>query len=395
MRGSGVRPAAGLVLALALAAGCKFPALPDLPEDALAVDARTDAPARGPLVANGQAADLVLGQPSFGTNIDRGASAQSFQPEGISFADGRLWVSELGRHRVLAWDAPMTSDAPATMVLGQTSFATGMSSTVSASTFGQPGGVSASAGRLIVADELRNRALVWTAPPTAAGQAADLVLGQMTFDGATPGTGPGELRTPLTVWTDGSRAIVRGGFVTPQMWIWSTFPTANGEPADLQMLGGTELGAGTFSSTGGITSDGTRLVIADVTNNRVLVWSTFPTTSGQAADLVLGQPTFTSIDPGTGSSQMAAPRAVLLVDGALFVADADNDRVLVFDPLPTASGASATHVLGQSSASAVTVDRTPADTSLNQPYALAVSGDKLFVADRANRRVLRYDLALP
>ena len=129
--------------------------------------------------------------------------------------------------------------------------------------------------------------------------------------------------------------------------------------------------------------------------NRVLIWNTIPTVSGTPADLVLGQPTFATEAAGSTASSMNSPTGVEVVDGALFVADAGNDRVLVFDPVPLASGAAATQVLGQSSASSVVLDQAPSDTSLNGPVSLAVGGRKLFVADRLNRRILRYDLALP
>ena len=47
-------------------------------------------------------------------------------------------------------------------------------------------------------------------------------------------------------------------------------------------------------------TNSTRLLVADTNNSRVLVWLTFPTTNGQAADFVLGQPDFTTGTPGVG-----------------------------------------------------------------------------------------------
>ena len=41
-------------------------------------------------------------------------------------------------------------------------------------------------------------------------------------------------------------------------------------------------------------SDGTHLFVADYDNNRVLIWNNIPTSNGQAANMVLGQPNMTS-----------------------------------------------------------------------------------------------------
>ncbi|NCN95680.1 MAG: hypothetical protein GW917_03065, partial [Bdellovibrionales bacterium] len=43
-----------------------------------------------------------------------------------------------------------------------------------------------------------------------------------------------------------------------------------------------------------IATDGVRLAVADYTNDRVLIWNQLPTTTNQPADIVVGQPSFTS-----------------------------------------------------------------------------------------------------
>ena len=64
--------------------------------------------------------------------------------------------------------------------------------------------------------------------------------------------------------------------------------------------------------------------------------------------------------------------------GRLFVADDDNNRVLMFDP-PFHSGMSADDSIGAGN-----------DGGFSGPKALAVSGDSLFVADYYDNRVLRF-----
>lgn len=399
----------GLVV---LFAACRFPELPVIGEDASdgpedgapidtppsgdATDAPTDARAvrTGPLVTNGQAADLVIGQPSFGTNADRGVTAQSFQPDGIAFASGRLWATDFFHRRVLGWDSPTASDPAAGYVLGQSLFTVDADQGVSQTSIFQAQDVEAVGTKVLVADG-SNRVLIWTSLPVAAAQPADLVLGQPDFTTTNVGTGPSQMRVPWGLWSDGTRVLARGGFITSRIWSWTSFPAANAAPAAAVLAGGVGANASEFRSTGGVTSDGTRLVVADPGNHRVLVWNSIPATTGQPADIVLGQPDFASVTAGAGAARMSAPTGVIIIDGALLVADAGNDRVLVFDPLPTANGAAAAQVLGQSSTATAVLDQTASDRTLNEPTDLAFDGRHLFVADRTNRRVLRYTLNLP
>ena len=50
----------------------------------------------------------------------------------------------------------------------------------------------------------------------------------------------------------------------------------------------------------GVTSDGTKLFVSDTENNRILIWNTIPTTDFQAANMVLGQPDFISNGANNG-----------------------------------------------------------------------------------------------
>ena len=94
--------------------------------------------------------------------------------------------------------------------------------------------------------------------------------------------------------------------------------------------------------------DDNNLWVADTSNNRVL---RFPAQVpngeiAKAADLVLGQSDFHSRDPGNALDKLHAPSAVRFDSkGWLYVADAANDRVLIFKP-PFASGMSADREFG-------------------------------------------------
>ncbi len=90
------------------------------------------------------------------------------------------------------------------------------------------------------------------------------------------------------------------------------------------------------------------LWVADNQNCRVLRFPYDPQSglAGRTADLVLGQPDFTSWGCASGLDRMFAPAAVRIdATGSVYVADSLNNRVLVFDP-PLSSGMAATRLLG-------------------------------------------------
>ncbi len=92
-------------------------------------------------------------------------------------------------------------------------------------------------------------------------------------------------------------------------------------------------------------SDGTHLAVADRFNNRVLVFNSLPTGPTEP-DAVVGQPNFTDITPGTGLADLNWPGAVEITpDGMLLIADTENGRILVYNSVPTSSGQPADYAL--------------------------------------------------
>lgn len=125
----------------------------------------------------------------------------------------------------------------------------------------------------------------------------------------------------------------------------------------------------------------------DTTNNRILGYVGLPASNGIAANFVLGQPNFTSISSGTSYSKFKEPRGLYASGGKLFVTDYENHRVLIFNSAPTVTGAGADVVVGQpnpsSSSSACSA------TKMNNPEDVFVTPDgKLIVTDTGNNRVL-------
>jgi hypothetical protein len=133
-----------------------------------------------------------------------------------------------------------------------------------------------------------------------------------------------------------------------------------------------------------------KLVVADSGNNRVLIWNTLPT-GNVTPDLVIGQTSFASSASPTppSAASLSYPVSAALVNGRLFVSDQNNDRVLIWNSVPTTNGAPADVVLGQPDfASSNTTNTIPGDSTLNAPAGLWTDGFRLLVADSGNNRVM-------
>ena len=93
-----------------------------------------------------------------------------------------------------------------------------------------------------------------------------------------------------------------------------------------------------------------KLYVADMANNRVLIWNTVPTNSNTPASVVLGQPDMSSTTANNGGisgSSLNLPRSVYSDGTKLYVADQGNNRVLIWNTIPTVNNMTADVVLGQ------------------------------------------------
>jgi uncharacterized protein (TIGR03437 family) len=142
----------------------------------------------------------------------------------------------------------------------------------------------------------------------------------------------------------------------------------------------------------GIASDGQILAVADTDNNRVLIWKSIPTVIGAPADLVLGQPNFTTGKVGLDNKSFRGPQGVWIQGNRFFVADTQNHRVMMWNNIPSSNNQPADLVLGQpnfNTAPASTVNDTPAQANnLFSPVSVTSDGQRLFVTDLGHNRVL-------
>jgi hypothetical protein len=330
-------------------------------------------------------ADIVLGQPDF-AKTDLGLAQNRLRTPTAVATDGRvLAVADTDNNRVLIWNQiPTSNDVPADVVVGQKDFTSGginyggSGNSPSAQGLRGPQGVWIQNGKFFVADSQNHRVLIWNSIPAQNGQNADLVLGQANFN----------------------------AFVEP----------------DLTKLAVSATGSSMLNPVS-VTSDGTRLYVTDLGHNRVLVWNSMPTQNAQSADFALGQPDVNSTesqnasDPnnsrylcpsnGTNSTTnqptypyacaatLSFPRFALSDGKRLFIADGGNDRILIYNSIPTRSGQPADAILGQLNDNLVQDSgdlRVSAADTVRTPSSLAWDGTNLYVSDPFNRRVMLFTI---
>ncbi|MBI3891996.1 MAG: hypothetical protein HY303_10755, partial [Candidatus Wallbacteria bacterium] len=352
--------------------------------------------------ANQAAADVVLGQRDF-TSAGRGLFASMNYPMAV-FSDGtRLFVTDSYNNRVLIWNnIPTANQAPADVVLGQPDLLSAAGG-LSAATLNFPSAVFSDGTRLFVTDQVNHRVLIWNSIPTSNQAAANTVLGQPNFTAATQnngGRGAGTLSYPNGVFSDGRKLFVSDGG-NNRVLIWNSIPTSNqatanvvlGPPnfaSDASTTNTGEQDASTLPGPTGVFSDGTRLFISSQLGARVLIWNSIPTSNRTSANVVLGQPGFTtrtSNNGGLDAGTLRYPTGGFASGARLFVADTGNNRVLIWNSIPASNQTSANVVLGQPNFTRATVV-SPLAGTLNQPHGVFSDGTRLFVADTRNNRVL-------
>lgn len=315
--------------------------------------------------------DFILGQPNAANGSVDGGLA-SIGPSGMSnpsggfFSGGDLYVMDGSNSRIAVWNQNTLSYAgtefvAADRIFGQSKPTTGFDNNgnprkdsinpVSAATDGT---------RLYVVDNLRNRILVWNRIPLESGPVPDFVLGQPDLDGDQPNAG-GPVG-PLTFNRPGKIKIVGGKFLladqsNERVLVWD-HPPAHPADAPALVIGqpnfttNTPILSPTADSTGSpidMDTDGTKLAVVDSRFSRVMIWNTFPTLNGASADVVVGRVDFldnSAAGPPDAFNLLDA-NGVLFYRGKLIVSDGEGIRIKIWNQIPTANYSPADLVLGQ------------------------------------------------
>jgi len=235
----------------------------------------------------GVAPDGVLGQPDLATEGIRCGSDGMHFPETVRFIDDHFFVSDGRNNRVMIWHGfPEPGTAP-DVVLGQphrdSCAANGPTGQAGPATLSYPTDIAWNGEQLFVNDSSNLRVLVWNGMPTRDGQAADLVLGQPDLE---------------------------------------TAGTFSQDPTDRR-----------FRYAYMIHATRHQLFLTDSDARRVLIWNDLPVTTDQPADIVLGQPDFTSGQRSDDDMdrRMDYPAGLFIYAGKLYVTDWPWNRVVVFE----------------------------------------------------------------
>ena len=383
------------------------------------IPAATDTVPRGTQFFLSPPAKSVIGQADFiTTTANRGlgeATATSLSgPVAGAMAGTDMFVVDSSNHRVLVFPT-QGQGASASKVLGQDNFAANAPNLIEGKEFFLFNGTSSSQNvtgdfsdggglavdtkssipGLYVADTYNNRVLGFKdARRVRPGDKADIVLGQADFSRSVINAPQGLATLPMDVglYRPSGLAVDANG----ALWVCDSgngrvlrFPRpfdAQGRQKPDLVIGQSGLFAGKISDPSrstmsyptsvAFTVDG-HLLVSDALHNRVLFFrkpAGGDFTNGQAAEKVIGQADFNTGSRGTGPNRFAAPRGIATdTDDRLYVADAGNNRIVIYDRIPNAANdpTPATVIPGLSNAqsvfvSALTGEIWSADTKANR-----------------------------
>jgi hypothetical protein len=300
--------------------------------------------------------------------------------------------------RTLRWDSFdsfMNQEDPSTL-LGQASYTSNeVIIPVSGSTLLRPVAIAMVDGKYFIADRDRNRVLVWNSFPSN-GSSANFALGQPNLGAWSHGRTATNFHRPTALCSYQSK-LVLSDRRNKRLLIYNS-PPANGTISPDIILGASNMtdlpfgspGSSSFEDALGVNcnSDG-KLVVSDRVYNRVLIWNSFPTTDNQPADVVLGQPDFVSSglrDGAPSASKFMGPNCAKILNRKLYVCDSEANRILYWNEVPTANDTPADGVIGQNDFNSFVSGYGPGQ--FQAPSNIEFHNGILFVTDNRNNRIV-------
>lgn len=364
-----------------------------------------------------QAADIVIGQADFATSSTTvnqttgvGSNCAAVSSKGVVAVGSQGMDTWTALGRVMIYNSmPTANGQAADVVIGKDNFTDDVVGCTQTRMFAVDGvAFTPDGNKLIVSDSPNNRVLIWNTIPTVNGQPADVVIGQTDFTSSGSGTAADKFNYPTNLLVAPDGKLVVSDFRNNRVLIFNSVPTSNGASADV-VIGQTNFtsNAASCSSTtmngpwGNSYSPDGYLFISDSQNSRVLVYYDVPETNGASADLVLGQPDFTSNGTGQGKNQLNVTVGVTVSpEGKIAIGEFLNHRLIVFNRLPKSNGADADLVLGQpnfeenweyNDGLSQADQTTPSDKNMKNVYGINFDlNGRLLVNGRDMQRAMLY-----
>src|SRR3989339_252891 len=364
--------------------------------------------------SNNASADVVIGQPNMTSNTanNGGRAANRLNaPYAITVNNGKIYISDLSNNRVLIFNSiPTSNDASADIVVGQTNMTNGAANqgvAVASNTLSSPIYTQIANNKLYITDRGNHRVLVYNSIPIVNNTSADLVIGQPNMTSNTANNGgisSQTLNNPTGLSVTTNKMIITDSS-NHRLLIFNTLPLTNNPEADIVIgqkdfthnlsymgaVNSQSLSAGWNTAF----SDGQRLYVVDYANNRVLIYNSIPTDSNTPADVVIGQPDMTSNianNGGLSAKSLNHPVEVFAYQNKLYISDYSNSRVLIFNTIPSTNFAEADVVIGQPNMTTRSINYGGLSaSSLYYPYVVSSNGSNLVVTDYSNSRILIYN----
>ena len=381
----------------------------------------------------------VIGQDDLESRDPGTGPAKFNRPGSIAYDPvlERLFVADNGNNRILVFDAD--ADDPgafeeAVAVMGQSDFI----SRAPRDSLDQlaPGalGYDSRHQRLFVSEGLEHRIMVYDAHADRVGGpvTAMAVIGQPDAFSTHPAVSDTRIAMPrIAVDAEKEKLYISEGYPAGnRITVWDISPdnletgmsaldvigheTPEGEPDFFNRMAQGHLDGRSLAAARAVTLDPVdhRLFVPDEYNHRVVVWQLdeLNRVVDRDARWVLGQPDLnTSLMGEPTASNMTTPIGAAYDTSTkrLFVGDGYHNRILVYDAAPgeLQSGMDASVVIGQPDFQ--TVERIAGRAGINfgvrmgrgiasdflpMGFAVDEAGQRLFVSDGENNRVLVYDI---
>jgi len=156
--------------------------------------------------------------------------------------------------------------------------------------FNHPSGIASDGARFLLCDRFNNRVLIWKSLPSVWNAQPDLVLGQKNFVTNNSGASKSELNFPGNVSVAANGTIAVADTDNDRILIWTTFPSSNGQAADLEIHLPSLQNQGSpmrYSWPWGVWTDGARLAVVATHGSSILFWNTLPSRDNQSPDYTI------------------------------------------------------------------------------------------------------------